>query len=389
MGRSFRGVSVRGMLRVVAIVAASVGVTGCMSFRPIEPVISPPAQYRGDAVVPVEFVHPAAIGMRCAERGAKFLMLPGINSNACANVDLISMPNPCATVTGGWYAAALCHEIGRVNGWSREGGDTAAVETFETVSADTPASLAPAMFIQASVTDTSPTSVTRPPAQYRGAATAPVEFIRPSRLAQRCAERGAKILALPGIHAAACADADLITLPNPCASSGWGWYAAALCHEMAHANGWSENHEGGRLLGGHVDESDAVAPGPSIPALDVADAAGTVLALAAAPEVTPETLLATLEVPEALMAGVSLYDDAAQAVAHATMVTAAAAPLRKPTKVARLVHIAAKPQQRPARADDLMGFLPVGVSISRAKAKDTFPVAHDGATLAIAAGPAR
>ncbi|ACT59478.1 hypothetical protein [Hirschia baltica] len=109
---------IRAFARFAALAASAAFLTGCMSFQPIEPVKNPPLSYRFDTTVPVEFVHPTKVGFRCAERGAKFLMMPGINSQACASPDLVTMPNPCMTVTGGWYAAVLCHELAHANGWS-------------------------------------------------------------------------------------------------------------------------------------------------------------------------------------------------------------------------------------------------------------------------------
>lgn len=104
-------------LKMVSIAALGAASSGCVSFRPVEPVIRPPETYRNNTIVPVEFVHPALVGVRCAERGAKFLMIPAVNANACADRDLITMPNPCQVVTGGWYAATLCHELAHANGW--------------------------------------------------------------------------------------------------------------------------------------------------------------------------------------------------------------------------------------------------------------------------------
>lgn len=98
---------------------------GCMTIQPIDPIKNPPLQYRNDTIVPVEFVNPMEVGFRCAERGAKFLNMPGVNSKACASPDLVTVPNPCMTITGGWYAELLCHELAHANGWSptHEGGN--------------------------------------------------------------------------------------------------------------------------------------------------------------------------------------------------------------------------------------------------------------------------
>jgi hypothetical protein len=86
----------------------------------IEPVISPPGVYQRDNTVQVEFVHPALVGVRCAERGVRFMGMPGLNSGACADEHLITMPNPCYTITAGWYADTLCHELAHTNGWAHD-----------------------------------------------------------------------------------------------------------------------------------------------------------------------------------------------------------------------------------------------------------------------------
>lgn len=105
--------------RLIAF-ASALWVGGCVSVQALEPVIIPPAQYRMDNAVPVEFVSPGLVGIRCAQRGVKFLGMPGLNSGACGDGKLITMPNPCLTVTAGWYAATLCHELAHVNGWSAD-----------------------------------------------------------------------------------------------------------------------------------------------------------------------------------------------------------------------------------------------------------------------------
>lgn len=73
--------------------------------------------------------------------------------------------------------------------------------------------------------------VRKPPKAFQGNATVVVEFVSPERVALRCMERGVRI------PANACATADLITMPNPCEWEG-DKYAAMLCHEQAHAQGW-------------------------------------------------------------------------------------------------------------------------------------------------------
>ena len=97
---------------------------GCMTVAPLEPVKNAPLEYRGDNTVAVEFVSPMLVGARCAQRGAHVFGVPQINSMGCGDGRMITMPNPCQTITSGWYARLLCHELAHANGWSRthEGG---------------------------------------------------------------------------------------------------------------------------------------------------------------------------------------------------------------------------------------------------------------------------
>lgn len=67
-----------------------------------------PRQYRGDATVTVRFANPTDVEGLCAMIGAP-------NSAACANDQIMIVPNPCRY--HGYYAEILCHELGHVNGW--------------------------------------------------------------------------------------------------------------------------------------------------------------------------------------------------------------------------------------------------------------------------------
>jgi antirestriction protein ArdC len=40
----------------------------------------------------------------------------------------------------------------------------------------------------------------------------------------------------------ACATGERLVLPNPCAFGSNDRYAALLCHELGHANGWPPTH---------------------------------------------------------------------------------------------------------------------------------------------------
>ncbi|WP_147371873.1 hypothetical protein [Henriciella algicola] len=119
---------------------------GCMTVAPLEPVKNAPAEFRGDNTVAVEFVSPMLVGARCAQRGAHIFGVPQLNSMGCGDGRMITMPNPCQTITSGWYARLLCHELAHANGWSRthEGGsylpDDMSGIGAQTASADRPAS---------------------------------------------------------------------------------------------------------------------------------------------------------------------------------------------------------------------------------------------------------
>jgi hypothetical protein len=105
---------------MLAAVLAGINLSACAAYQGIEPIVMPPPNYQADTAVKVEFVHPAMVGVRCAERGVTFIGMPGLNSGACANEHLITMPNPCLAVAGGWYASVMCHELAHTNGWAHD-----------------------------------------------------------------------------------------------------------------------------------------------------------------------------------------------------------------------------------------------------------------------------
>lgn len=111
-------------LTMMSSLCTSSLLAGCMTVAPLEPVKNAPLEYRGDNTVAVEFVSPMLVGARCAQRGAHIFGVPQINSMGCGDDRMITMPNPCQTLTSGWYARLLCHELAHANGWSRthEGG---------------------------------------------------------------------------------------------------------------------------------------------------------------------------------------------------------------------------------------------------------------------------
>lgn len=75
-----------------------------------------------------------------------------------------------------------------------------------------------------------------PPTKYQGDARVVVEMVSASAVKARCND-----------EAVACAFRDprttIIVMPNPCLYRESDAYAAVLCHELAHANGWE--HFGG------------------------------------------------------------------------------------------------------------------------------------------------
>ncbi len=207
--------------RAAPIVLTGVLLTGCVTIQAIEPVMEPPTAYQVDALAPVEFLHPTAVGFRCAERGAKLFGLPGISSMACADRTLITMPDPCVTLTAGAYAAALCAGAERLRADFGQEEDPSS-----------------ARLIRASL---------RAPAAAPALPIA-IEFVAPNQVAFRCAERGAKMLPADDENGQACVDDILLTVSNPCTLADGGWYARLLCHELAHANGWPHNHATGTLI---------------------------------------------------------------------------------------------------------------------------------------------
>ena len=120
---SILGCGKKGAASAGVLSAALIALPGCVSIQALEPVISPPGVYQRDNRVMVEFVSPAMVGIRCAERGARFLGMPGVNAGACGDEHLITMANPCLTLTAGWYAEVLCHELAHANGWPSDHPD--------------------------------------------------------------------------------------------------------------------------------------------------------------------------------------------------------------------------------------------------------------------------
>jgi hypothetical protein len=240
--------------------SAIFAISGCTTIAAIEPVANPPAGFQSDVAVQAEFLDPARVGPRCADRGVRVFGVPAVNAMACANARLITMPNPCDTVSGGWYAQALCAEIGHSQGWAPEDASP-------------------------SPSDTGVGSVPsaergfRPDAERRADTAIRVEFVDRTLVSSRCAQRGATYFGQPALDALSCSNAAMITAPNPCSVIDGGWYARLLCHELGHANGWPQSHAGGSFL-----RNDQVSGQPSLPADGedlVARLAGAIAAAAA------------------------------------------------------------------------------------------------------------
>lgn len=218
-------------LKGAMLSSCALAMTGCMSIAAIEPVRSPPVDYQADVSVQVEFLHPARVGTRCAERGVSLFGMPMPNAMACANTKLMTLPNPCDTVTGGWYAEVLCREIAHTRGWE----------------ADEPEG-APRLMSASWTPDEAVRRPAGPEGEMRSAVAIRVEFVDAGDIGLRCAERGAVAFGRPTLNALSCSSHVMMSLPNPCSLTDAGWYANLLCHEMGHVNGWPASHPGRSFL---------------------------------------------------------------------------------------------------------------------------------------------
>lgn len=201
-----------------AIIATTLACSGCVTLQALEPVVEPPAEYRSDKAVDVEFLPALAVGLRCAERGARFMGLPGINSSACADAKLITMLDPCATVTAGPYAEALCA--------ARRSLRTAAPLQY---SADT-----------TEVQHIAVVAFTEAPTGPNESVGQRVYFVHPGRLKSECGKSSIQLPSEPSRRY--CVSGGTILLANPCSTPEPRWYERTLCHELAHANGWPADH---------------------------------------------------------------------------------------------------------------------------------------------------
>jgi hypothetical protein len=80
-----------------------------------------------------------------------------------------------------------------------------------------------------------------PPARFQGDASAVIVFGHEDVIASLCGARNAN-----GVGPIACAGAKdgtpVIAAPNPCLAAAFDVYAAILCHELGHVNGWPKGH---------------------------------------------------------------------------------------------------------------------------------------------------
>jgi hypothetical protein len=83
-------------------------------------------------------------------------------------------------------------------------------------------------------------SAARPPARFTADATFVVEVRGQAQIDQRC--QGLFGVPPAGMKTDACSIEGRAIMPNPCAYPDES-YARMLCHEMAHVNGWSSQHE--------------------------------------------------------------------------------------------------------------------------------------------------
>ena len=226
----------------VLFAAGLFGLAGCVSVAPLEPIKNPPTNFRADNAVDVEFLSPAVVGVRCAERGTAFYGMPVFHAMACGNGKLITMPDPCATFTGGAYAALACDARNEAKFLNET------ISPFLINASFTAGKKAAREFAEA------------PASEGRAIR---VEFVHPASVYQRCFQLGARLVDGQEEGLRMCAGLDRIVLPNPCMQLEGGWYPRTLCHEMAHANGWAMNHPGGSFLSDKlagVDPADVPPP---------------------------------------------------------------------------------------------------------------------------------
>ncbi len=79
------------------------------------------------------------------------------------------------------------------------------------------------------------------PERFRG--PAPIVYLQAGAVAQECGNPLYSACAIPMPEGVAGPDWRIVT-PNPCSGAYSGEaYARLVCHELAHAQGWSKEHE--------------------------------------------------------------------------------------------------------------------------------------------------
>ena len=86
-----------------------------------------------------------------------------------------------------------------------------------------------------------PFSNGRPPARFQANATVTLQMADQAGIDAVCHAAFGKPPA--NMKTDGCQVGDRIVLPNPCTFADTDRYAAMLCHELGHANGWSSNHQ--------------------------------------------------------------------------------------------------------------------------------------------------
>lgn len=216
--------------------------SGCVSIAPIEPIKNPPLNFRADTSVAVEFLAPTSVGFRCAERGTELFGIPTFHSMACGNGKLITMPDPCKTITAGSYAALMC-EGSRVS-------ERPYQDKFQPANG-------PLVHVGFSGDALELNERRAPRVEAPKASTFLIDFVHPASVAANCVRRGLRLSQPESGTGAFCSDGKVMTAPNPCLASDASWYSRTLCHEMAHANGWASDHPGGSF---RSDKSRGINP---------------------------------------------------------------------------------------------------------------------------------
>jgi hypothetical protein len=148
---------------------------------------------------------------------------PGINASACANASLVTMLDPCMTITAGSYAEAVC--AARLAATPRPSDAT---------------SNSAGQLVRISSSSGKSSQPTR-----NGVDDAiRVNFVDQVQLAATCQAQNLQLMG--EVTSQYCAGAEVVTLANPCRSPNPGWYERTFCHELAHVNGWAADHSDNR-----------------------------------------------------------------------------------------------------------------------------------------------